>query len=189
MTKDNYQPANIEIRLQTVSQLFNSLDPSPFYSRDLDNDAEEFIVGWAAELPKNEAIRIILHVPQDEVWAAERAGQSGYIAQYFGDRADHHERQMRDLFRIGFRHLGVGLSVLTACLLLSQLVSSIVPSASIARIVEESLIIVGWVANWKPIEIFLYDWWPASQKIKLYRRLQAADVEIDVYVPSSSDAC
>jgi hypothetical protein len=26
-------------------------------------------------------------------------------------------------------------------------------------VIEESLLIFGWVANWRPIEIFLSDWW------------------------------
>ena len=66
MTDIAPQTSNIEIRLHKISQLFNSLDPSPFYSRDLDDDAEEFIVGWALELPKRNALRIILHVPSEE---------------------------------------------------------------------------------------------------------------------------
>jgi hypothetical protein len=40
----------IEIRIEDISQLFHS-DPFPFRERDLDKDAEEFIVGWARELP------------------------------------------------------------------------------------------------------------------------------------------
>ena len=44
--------------------------------------------------------------------------------------------------------------------------------------VEESLIIVGWVANWRPIEIYLYDWWPIVRRIRLYRRIAAAHVRV-----------
>ena len=33
--------AKIELNLSRLSQLFNSLDPSPFRERDLDLDAEE----------------------------------------------------------------------------------------------------------------------------------------------------
>ena len=40
----------IEIRIDEIAQLFHSLDPFPFRERDLDKDAEEFIVGWAREL-------------------------------------------------------------------------------------------------------------------------------------------
>jgi hypothetical protein len=32
------------------------------------------------------------------------------------------------------------------------------------RLVEESFLILGWVANWRPLEIFLYDWWPLAHK-------------------------
>src|SRR6516164_10651945 len=35
----------IEINLSRLTQLFNSLDPSPFHERDLDHDAEDYIVG------------------------------------------------------------------------------------------------------------------------------------------------
>ncbi len=37
---------------------------------------------------------------------------------------------------------------------------------------------VGWVANWRPMEIFLYDWWPLSRKRHRYERLAIAELEI-----------
>ena len=40
----------IEVRIHELVQLFNTLDPSPFHERDLDNDGEDCIVGWAREL-------------------------------------------------------------------------------------------------------------------------------------------
>jgi hypothetical protein len=49
--------ANIEISVSRLQQLFNSLDPSPFYERDLDHDAEEYILGSAEELPLKRALR------------------------------------------------------------------------------------------------------------------------------------
>jgi hypothetical protein len=39
--------AKIELNLSRLNQLFNSLDPSPFHERDLDQDAEEYIVSSA----------------------------------------------------------------------------------------------------------------------------------------------
>ena len=35
---------SIELRIEDVSQLFHTLDPFPFRERDLDKEAEEFIV-------------------------------------------------------------------------------------------------------------------------------------------------
>jgi len=40
------------------------------------------------------------------------------------------------------------------------------------------LLIFGWVANWRPIEIFLYEWWPIVRRRNLYRRLAAAEVDL-----------
>ncbi|HYF36884.1 MAG TPA: hypothetical protein VD994_16425 [Prosthecobacter sp.] len=42
-------PALIEVKLTELAQLFNSMDPSPSHERDLDQDAEDFIVSWARE--------------------------------------------------------------------------------------------------------------------------------------------
>jgi hypothetical protein len=35
---------SIKLKLRDMSQLFNSMDPSPFLEKDLDDDAEEFIM-------------------------------------------------------------------------------------------------------------------------------------------------
>jgi hypothetical protein len=52
------------------------------------------------------------------------------------------------------------------------------PGSSISGVVGEGLVIVGWVANWRPIEIFLYEWWPMSRRRRLYERLAIAELEI-----------
>jgi hypothetical protein len=48
-------------------------------------------------------------------------------------------------------------------------------------LLRQSFLILGWVANWRPLEIFLYDWWPLARRRDLYRRLSAAVVEIKPY--------
>ena len=39
----------IEVNLQDLEQFFNTMDPSPFHKKDLDDELEEFIVSWATE--------------------------------------------------------------------------------------------------------------------------------------------
>lgn len=51
VSDDEIHPHTIRLRLRDMSQLFNSMDPSPFIEKDLDDDAEEFIVSWAQEFP------------------------------------------------------------------------------------------------------------------------------------------
>jgi hypothetical protein len=168
----------IAIRLRTISQLFNSFDPSPFRERDIDAGVEEFVVGWVQELPHGAGFTIAVILPAEEAATPQAAGIGEAFHHYFDYRADMAEREMRELFRIGRRSLAIGLVVLIACLVASQVVAKFVPNQVVARVLEESLIIVGWVANWRPIEIWLYDWLPIRRRIKLYRRIAAARVEV-----------
>lgn len=39
----------VEVRVEEVIQLFDTLDPFPFRERDLDKDAEDYIVSWARD--------------------------------------------------------------------------------------------------------------------------------------------
>ena len=44
---------------------------------------------------------------------------------------------------------------------------------------RESLLIGGWVAMWRPLEVFLYDWWPIRAEARLFDRLSAMPVRIE----------
>ena len=55
-------PRLIEVKLGGIEQLFNSMDPSPFHERDLDHDAEQFILSWAQEFPSHSALRLVVHL-------------------------------------------------------------------------------------------------------------------------------
>jgi hypothetical protein len=66
-----------------------------------------------------------------------------------------------------------------------QTLSAAIPYARAAHFIEEGFIIIGWVAYWRPLEIFLYDWWPLAQQRKLYRRIAAAPVAVRFDAPSA----
>lgn len=57
-------PHHIEIYVDRMEQLFNSMNPSPFHEKDLDHDAEEFIVSWAQEYPRRDPLVLRIHVNQ-----------------------------------------------------------------------------------------------------------------------------
>ena len=176
------QPSGtIELRVEELSQIFDTLDPYPFRERDLDKDAEAFIVGWARELPRRLPLQIIVHLPKSEAETRQAGVVGEAIKRYFISRADAARSELKELFRIGWRSLGIGICVLAACLLLGQFISGRLGTGYPARFFDESLIILGWVANWRPIEIMLYDWLPISRRLNLYRRLGRADVALKPY--------
>jgi hypothetical protein len=171
----------IEVRVENISQLFDTLDPYPFPERDLDKDAEEYIVGWARELPRDEPISIVIHLPGAEAAKQDTKTLRAALNRYFTYRTGVILRDLNELFRIGRIALLIGLVVLALCVMGARFAAILLDDTPFGRFLQESLIILGWVANWKPIEIFLYDWWPLLRRRNLYRRLSEANVEVTAY--------
>ncbi len=165
----------IEINLNRVQQLFNSLDPSPFHEKDLDADAETYIVGAAREFHLSTPLKLLFHLPPAEIPAAERIEDS--IHSYFAYRRDATRRDLRFLLRQGRITLAIGLAFLAACLSLRALFSA-APEGTVQSIGAEGLAIAGWVAMWRPFEIFLYDWWPLRRMVRVYDKLSRVPVEV-----------
>jgi hypothetical protein len=151
---DQPAPGLIEIRLNSVGQLFNSFDPSPFQGRDLDDDAEEFIVGSAREFGGQEKLRIVVHLPPDQCETEAARTLASAVAQHFDYRTGVMKRELSELFRQGRLYLFVGLSIFVVCTVLAQLVRN------------------------APLELLIYDWWPLRRRIGLFQRLAGADIEV-----------
>ena len=172
------QTARISLRLRELNQLFNSLDPSPFLDRDLDHDAEEFIVSWAREAHGCRAFELVVHLgtPPDPQRAAETEDA---VRHYFSERADLKRREFRQLLRRGHTALVIGTLFLAVCLFLSGVVSRLF-MPGVAEVLREGMIIVGWVAMWRPLEIYLYDWWPLREQWRGLERLAHMRVRLVV---------
>lgn len=174
-------PYEISVRVNTLTQLFHSLDPSPFRDRDLTPQAEDFIESWARTAPRDTPLRITVSVPHDEAETELARHAPHAIRAFFEYRAGQANRDLADLFREGRRSAMVGVPILIVCILLSEYIQSMLEQPALIGLVGQSLLILGWVANWRPIQIFLYDWWPIRRRRRFYERLAAADVRI---VPS-----
>ncbi len=73
----------IAIRVRTIGQLFNSLDPSPFRDKDLAANTEEFVVGWARELPVKAPFTVAVELPPEEATKPEAAEIGEAFRQLF----------------------------------------------------------------------------------------------------------
>ena len=169
--------ARIELKLRDVNQLFHTLDPSPFRERSLDEAAEAFIVSWARDLPHKASLELLVHLPDhgrdDELCAqVETAVQSHF--QYL---AEVKRREFRQLMARGRTSLLIGLSFLALCMIVGNALAS-VGSSALFQFGRESLLIGGWVAMWRPIEIFLYDWWGVRRQERNYERLGRMPVRL-----------
>lgn len=172
------EAVTIELRADGIANLFDPFDPFPIPSRDLSATAEAFIVDWARELPRAAPLKILIHLEDPEECTRGAALVSEGIKRHFEQRADRIRGDLHELFRVGRLSLAIGLAVLGVCLFAGQAASEMFGDGPVVTFFSEGLVILGWVANWRPLEIFLYDWWPVAQKRRLYLRLAAAPVEL-----------
>lgn len=170
--------ALLELRVAGLRQIFDSMDPAPFRERDLDPKASDYIVGWAEELPRAQPLALRIELDRDAVAAADAALVGDAVREYFRGRALAKRRELSQLLRIGRISLLIGLAFLAAAILLAEALTTLISKEGWAWIAKESLIIGGWVALWRPLEILLYDWWPIRARARLYDRLGAIEVSV-----------
>lgn len=168
---------HIELNLRTIDQLFNTMDPSPFHEKDLDHDAEEFIVSWAREFHPHEPVDLIVHL--EKLPTGHDAGQivEQAVHHYFAYRARMNQLEFKRLMKQGRMSLLVGLSFLGLCLLTIKLLVLNRPG-TILNFFSQSLTIAGWVAMWRPMEIYLYEWWPLRRRGQILDKLSRMPVEV-----------
>jgi hypothetical protein len=178
----------IEVRVAELRQLFNAIDPSPFRDRDLDPRAEEFIVGWARDLPRDARLALLVHLERSAGQADEAPLLGESVHQYFKQRAIDSRRRLRELFRRGRISLVIALAFLGASIAVGDAMAGFLRDTRFAEIIREGFLIGGWVAMWRPLEVFLYDWWPIRAEAQLFDRLSTMPVRIEYTETSSTDA-
>ena len=180
--------AVIEVHVGELKQLFNSIDPSPFRNKDLDPEAEEFIVGWAKDLPSDVALALVVDLDRPAGLPDEAAVLRDAIHEFFRQRAEAYRWRLRELFRHGRTSLLIGLTVLAVAIALGDFLANLLKTSRIGEILRESLTIGGWVSMWRPLEVFLYDWWPIRNEARLSDRLAAMPVRVRYLSATSADA-
>lgn len=168
----------IEIRVERTSQLFDSLDPYPLPRRDLDTGIEDYVVAWARELPPDDPLEIVVHLPEIEATEEVRRQLGEAFSGFFRGRAERARLDLKELFRVGRISLAIGIAVLAAALLTVVFLNDRIGESFVGPFLREGLVILAWVVNWRPIEIFLYDWWPLHRRARLFDRLAEAGVVV-----------
>ncbi|HTN31910.1 MAG TPA: hypothetical protein VL178_13960 [Pseudomonas sp.] len=166
----------IDLRLDRLQQLADTRDPSPFTRRDLDPDAERYIIDACRELPAQEPLALNLWLPAGELSAeiAERARHT--VCFHFAWQTEHSQRRLREHLRMAHRTTLLGLSFMATCMLLVNLIGAL--DNLLAQTLAEGLMVIGWVALWRPVEMYLYDWWPLRRESRLLERLSRMPVSL-----------
>jgi hypothetical protein len=166
----------IVIRLSNSLQLFHTLDPAPFREKELAIEAERYIVDQAEDLPKSLPIEILIQLAASGTSDVIGPDLTWAVTQHFVVRAHEKTRELEALFKTGRRSLIIGIAILTICLAVGGLAALALGDGPLPDILRESFLILGWVAIWKPSEIFLYGWPAIVAERRLFERLSTAAV-------------
>lgn len=163
---------DIELNLARVEQLFDTFDPSPFHAKALDRDAADYLRESAAEQASPKNLVIVIRGPATMASALDdmKAAIHGHFALQLRQAQRRHERRKR----IGRIAMFGGVAVLGAALLLRSAVTTI--GGSGADVLAEGLLILAWVALWRPIETIGFDSWEGRAERSLLAALAVVPV-------------
>lgn len=145
-------------------------------------------MGRAKDLPRDATLALVADLDLEAGLPDEAAVLRDAIHEFFGQRAQAYRRRLRELFRVGRTSLAIGLVAVASAIALGDFLAGLMKGSRIGEIVRESFTIGGWVSMWRPLEIFLYDWWPIRDEARLYDRLAAMPVRIRYVNAKDPDA-
>lgn len=167
----------IEIKLSSIIQLFNSFDPAPFYEKELDSDAEQYIVDTVKDFPLKTKFKILIYLPGKLCDCDEAKKIIPAIHTHFRYRMLVADRKFRAKFQFGRWSMLVGVSFLAIALLFRQFVANL-DNHIASQLLSDSLLIVGWAAMWEPITVILYELWPIVKEKRIFEKISTMEIEI-----------
>lgn len=166
--------AVIDLRLQALSQLYDSLDPSPFREKSLDRDVESWLVECAEEHGPDRPLRLVVHAAPEVL--PQAAAVADAVHTHFRLALESAERRHRARLRIHRFAMLLGLVVLAVTLALRRLIGDL--GGDLSDVLGEGLLILGWVALWRPAEYLLFDTWEQRQSRRVLAQLATMPVEL-----------
>jgi len=167
----------IDLKVRHSLQLFDGRDPAPFRERDLDDDAVEYLLGAVEEIPRTHPLAIVVTISDEPEPRLAPDVIAEAVRSHFIYEQERTARRLREHLHRGQLFLGSGLAALVVFLTLAELAVAL-PAGPPREILREGLVITGWVAMWRPLEVLLYDWWPLIDQRRHIRRILDAPVSI-----------
>lgn len=168
----------MEIRIDDAKRLFEAIDASPFGDQHLDEKIERFILHLAQE-ERCAKYTLVVRMPAVTPPENNAAKTSTAIRQHFAHRAREETTKLLSLVSDGKRDAAIGLAFLFICGLLGLLALKLLPSVA-GLFVEQGLLIIGWVALWRPTDLFLYELRPLRRQRDLMLALSQMEVRFEL---------
>ena len=173
--KESVKASHIALDVVKPEEFFG-FDPAPFHDRGLRPKVSEYLISESWDEPRSNRFVIDLAISGEPASPEAVEQFRTTLASHFGHMADIEARNFRDTIREGIIALGIGLVILAVSTTLAQYVDALPFRDGVREGLRDGLSVFGWVANWRPAELLLYDWWPIRRTRNLYRRLAKAEV-------------
>jgi hypothetical protein len=171
--------ATVSVHVRELAQLFNSLDPAPFWDRDLDRAAAEFIEDEFRDKQSADIWHLHVHIHEGDTSATDLQRA---IESYYGRMAHSARLALREHLRLGQFALVGGLTIFLLSMGARGILGSVLGHLPV--LLDEGLIILAWLALWRPAEALIYGWVPFFRNRRLFERL--AGIKVFVRLSSSS---
>jgi hypothetical protein len=131
------------------------------------------------EYHRHEPVQLVVHLTETPDGKHPRTLIEEAIHHYFTYRARMNWMELRRLLRQGRSSLLVGLVFFAVCLLGSNFIARHHPG-TLLLLLKEALTIAGTVSLWRPMEIYLYEWWPLRRRGQIFEKMSRMPVEVTV---------
>ena len=176
--KKDYR-CEISLVLRHSNQLFENDLPLPAEHVALSQPVLDFLEDSIEANRDCSVFDLKIYMPQKD-WASFEPRLVDNIAatfdRYFNRHIQKQRHRLSDHFRQARKMFVLGFAFMMLCMLVRTFW---VPedSSTLMSSIREGLLVIGWVAMWKPVEELIFNWWPIKDELRLwesFRRLRAS---------------
>jgi len=118
----------------------------------------------------------------EEAQELERA-----IHNHFAYKSTVANRDLTQKLLRGRISLVIALLFLATCLSVRYALAASFEDTVWTGLLREGLLIIGWVAMWEPVNIFLYGWWPLVRERRIFEKVRMMEVEVVPYAHTPTE--
>ena len=167
----------IDVTEEKIEYLFSDFDKtSPYKRKDLDEDFAYYLIESAREIGRHPfTIRLnLLAQPSEE--SIERANSG--ILNYFSYLRDLEFRKVKKMIRTSFVLLGIGLIILILSIIVHKRIVD--DTGIMSTVFAEGLTVAAWVSMWEALAMFLVQWPPNREDLRIYKRMTETTISFGV---------
>ena len=166
----------IILKLENVDQVL-IVPHNVFYGkRMLTTDVEEYLIEEAEKYSNKTDIHLKVYLSTQHLNRSQEVETA--VHQHFAYKKNKSLNQLRRTLKLGWKGLLVAIVFLSILVLFTLIIIRQIPEGGLSIIFREILIILGWVALWRPADLLLYEWRPFKRDAKLFGKLERCKIEV-----------